>query len=755
VPVEEIRELAGRFLVSGQWSYCRRLLARLVHYIHADLDPPVRLSLAQEYATACCLDPTARSHNVLSRALALLEESVDLAQTEAPAILEPAGGLHRRLWELNGQMFHLERALAFFRRSFEHGVDKHKAYAGINAAFLLDVIGHTEGREAAQAGISSPGAEVRRDEAERIRRDIVATLADPAHAPQKQHLRRDWTFVTTVAEAYLGLKQYGEASRWLQRAARLKVPEQVFEATARHLGALVRMQEGPPPVGEALKHAPGWSCLRALVGDNLTALVTAAAGKVGLALSGGGFRAALFHVGVLSRLAELDVLRHIEVISCVSGGSIVGAHYYLELRKLLQEKEDAEITREDYIAIVQRIEHALLAGIQQNIRMQVAAGGLAILRVILDRDYSRTVRAGELYEEEIYSRVEDDQERRLRCLKITPKGAPRHFYPRRHNWRRRAKVPAPVINATALNTGHNWQFTTTWMGEPPSGIPREVDSNERLRRMYYHQAPPSHQDIRLGKAVGASACVPGIFEPVTLSGLYPRRTVRLVDGGVHDNQGIGGVLDEHCKIILVSDASGQMATLHDPGTNVFTVLSRSDNIARVHVRAAQYGGLETRCRTALLHHLMFLHLKKDLDVPVVNWIGCQDPDSTHNDREESAAYGILKKLQERLAAVRTDLDSFCDQEAYALMLSGYLMTAHEFPRRVEGLPIDAKKVDWTFRAIEPALLEKVEPHHGNLHRILAVAPFVAFKIWRLAPALLGVLLLLAGLAVSAAWLAAR
>ena len=35
-------------------------------------------------------------------------------------------------------------------------------------------------------------------------------------------------------------------------------------------------------------------------------------GKVGLGLSGGGFRASLFHIGVLARLAELDILRHVE-----------------------------------------------------------------------------------------------------------------------------------------------------------------------------------------------------------------------------------------------------------------------------------------------------------------------------------------------------------------------------------------------------------------------------------------------------------
>ena len=51
--------------------------------------------------------------------------------------------------------------------------------------------------------------------------------------------------------------------------------------------------------------------------------------KTGLALSGGGLRASLFHIGVLGRLAELDLLRQVDVISTVSGGSIIGAYYYL------------------------------------------------------------------------------------------------------------------------------------------------------------------------------------------------------------------------------------------------------------------------------------------------------------------------------------------------------------------------------------------------------------------------------------------
>ena len=46
---------------------------------------------------------------------------------------------------------------------------------------------------------------------------------------------------------------------------------------------------------------------------------------VGLSLSGGGFRASLFHLGALRRLNELGVLHQLDTISSVSGGSITNA----------------------------------------------------------------------------------------------------------------------------------------------------------------------------------------------------------------------------------------------------------------------------------------------------------------------------------------------------------------------------------------------------------------------------------------------
>ena len=55
---------------------------------------------------------------------------------------------------------------------------------------------------------------------------------------------------------------------------------------------------------------------------------------VGLALSGGGFRAALFHLGSLWKLNELSMLPRLAEVTSVSGGSIVAAYLGLNWKKL-------------------------------------------------------------------------------------------------------------------------------------------------------------------------------------------------------------------------------------------------------------------------------------------------------------------------------------------------------------------------------------------------------------------------------------
>ena len=80
-------------------------------------------------------------------------------------------------------------------------------------------------------------------------------------------------------------------------------------------------------------------------------------GSIGLALSGSGLKAGLFHIGMLARLAELDILRQIDVISAAGGGAIVAALYHLHLKRVLDTEGDIETDR--LFAIIADVERDL------------------------------------------------------------------------------------------------------------------------------------------------------------------------------------------------------------------------------------------------------------------------------------------------------------------------------------------------------------------------------------------------------------
>src|SRR4051812_14157014 len=51
--------------------------------------------------------------------------------------------------------------------------------------------------------------------------------------------------------------------------------------------------------------------------------------KIGLALSGGGFRATVYHLGLVRFLRDAGILPSVTHITAVSGGSICAAHLAL------------------------------------------------------------------------------------------------------------------------------------------------------------------------------------------------------------------------------------------------------------------------------------------------------------------------------------------------------------------------------------------------------------------------------------------
>ncbi len=745
---EEIDSLSQVLLDLREWSYARRLLARARGRVVED--PKARLELAQRQALATYNDTELPVDARLEGAIAILEDRCGLRSTRNQRTLSLAGAVFKRRWRLDGHKENLERALTYYLRAYEEGPEHDLGQSGINAAFVLDLLADVERREAALAGGNSDMAAARGDETQAIREELVETLMPLTETTESRADR--WRLFTTLAEALFGLGQYEKAGPWLKQLRELGVSAWQYQATVRQLAAVARIQTGDTGSVSGFSRSQAGRVLKEFLGEHSEAVRGAYTGRVGLALSGGGFRAALYHIGVLARLAELDVLRHVEVLSCVAGGAIVGTHYYLLLKELLESKADSEVTREDYIALVRRLERHFRDGVRRNLRGRLNIDPVTNVR-LLSPSYNRTMRTGDLLEEMLFSRVAAEAGNTSRRrgkrdplympdLAVRPYGTAQgaNFEIKHDNWRRAAKVPELVINATTLNTGHNWQFTAESMGEPPGSINTHVDSSYQLRRVDYSEAPEEVRSVRLGYAVAASASVPGRTEPLSLAGLYPGIDVRLVEGGVQDSQGISALLERDCQVMLVSDGTGPIESIDAPSIGRLAARRRANIILRARSLQLSTEHLEGRRRSGLLRGLMVIHLRKDLPVTPVDWVGCDDPLSLVEDRAEERAeepieheeteYEIPIGIQRALAAVRTDYDAFHESESLTLMLSGYRMTEHSFradPSLAALTDGETPSDDWDFLSVQAVLRDYTSREH--LRKVLAVSARRRFKPW--------------------------
>jgi predicted acylesterase/phospholipase RssA len=766
--VNDAMDLHRELAIVKEFNYSRRIFG----LIRKDdsISKEDRIRLDQKYALSTYKDVDLPVDLRLEEALRVLKQvytgmNVRLDQET----LSLMGAVYKRKWEADGQQINLEHSFSFYNQAYAKGPQTDDGYSGINAAYILDLLAQNESimqNEVGEEGLSliqKDNMDDYRSQATAIRKKIIELFREPPADADAE--RKYWIFVT-VAEAYFGLGEFENARSWLEKAMAIgSIPDWMLETTTRQLAQIALLRPGKKV--DTIKSSDAWSVLAILTesgdGDN-GALQTAFLGKSGLALSGGGFRAALYHIGVLARLAELDMLRNIEVLSCVSGGSIIGAHYYLEIKHLLETKPDNDIQKADYIRIVGKISGEFLKGVQRNLRTRVISNWWDNFRLFWDPGYSRSLRLGRLYERDIFSRatgVNRKKEKRIMLNKLfihprQKEGGLTYqqswFNPKYDNWRRKNKVPILLLNATTLNTGHNWQFSASWMGESPFTV-QKIDGNDRLRRMYYKDGPfvkkPFRREMRLGYAVAASSAVPGLFDPFQLDKLYPGYKVSLVDGGVHDNQGVAGLLEQDCTVMLVSDASGQMVTETQVADNPLSVPMRANDILMERVRNAEYQDLETRRRTGLLKGFLFIHLKMELDIKTVNWAHCEDPQETEMlDRPEIliTTYNIRKDIQRLLSNIRTDLDSFHDTEAYALMTSGYQMMAREYPKTIKGFttgPVEEK--DWDFLVMRDELRDIDAP--VRTLQMLTVAEAMLFKVWKLSKVLKVAARVLAALAL--------
>lgn len=245
--------------------------------------------------------------------------------------------------------------------------------------------------------------------------------------------------------------------------------------------------------------------------------------EVGLSLSGGGYRAMLFHTGALWRLNELGLLGAIDRYSSVSGGSIAAGYLGRRWDALRFDEEGiASNFIEAYVAGIRR-----LAGVTVDVWSVLK--GLFIPPWVAEwaaRYYDRYLfRGAGLENLPDYSQDQG---------------------------------PRFTLNATNLGTGDLWRFLRSYMGDWRIGIYKD----------------PA---ISLARAVAASAAFPPVLSPVILN-LDPekfdmaganlkdpafRSRIVLVDGGVYDNLGLETIW-KRCKTVLVSDGGAKEAELTRP-----------------------------------------------------------------------------------------------------------------------------------------------------------------------------------------------
>lgn len=260
---------------------------------------------------------------------------------------------------------------------------------------------------------------------------------------------------------------------------------------------------------------------------------------IGLCLSGGGYRAMLFHLGTLWRLYEAQLLPQVQRMSSVSGGSITAAVLGVAWDRLSFKAED--LTTGFVPQVVEPVRR--LAG-------KTIDAGSIIKGIFLPGAVGDRIAAA--YDRHLF------------------KGATLQALP---------DSPRFVINATNIQSAALWRFSKPYMGD------------YRVGRIPLPLTP-------LARAVAASSAFPPVLSPTNLrldpasfipnSGQDLQRSpftskAVLTDGGVYDNLGLETVWKRY-RTVLVSDGGGKTQAEEKPhgdwARHAYRVLDLADNQVR-------------------------------------------------------------------------------------------------------------------------------------------------------------------------------
>ncbi len=373
--------------------------------------------------------------------------------------------------------------------------------------------------------------------------------------------------------------------------------------------------------------------------------------RIAVALSGGGFRASLFHLGTLLCIVENGWAQLVDVISTVSGGSIVGAFLGLRWSRMLEQGGDVTAFRHHIVEpFVARITSS------NFFREWILRTYVIPFRKLVDPTYTRTKLAGHIYGEWFYD------------------GRPCCDLPQQ---------PFVILNATNLQSMRAWRFTRDGLGDSRSGY-----------------ASWEGNPLSIGEAVAASAAFPPVFTPARLLRsnyhfenppyggelLDEFPIITLTDGGVYDNSGLEAIWKQtpipcHAGCMgspefLVASDAGAPPQYHFrasgiPGISDALLLYRVDEVARDQVSAL-------RRRMLLKDFTDQSSARKGTYVMLGSSID-RIPGTGAYDytAQVGGEFRVPKDLELRINRVRTHLDQFTRAECEALIYHAYTMT-HAF-----------------------------------------------------------------------------
>jgi len=298
--------------------------------------------------------------------------------------------------------------------------------------------------------------------------------------------------------------------------------------------------------------------------------------QLGLSLSGGGYRAAAFHLGTLLKLEKMKLLSQVDVLSTISGGSITGAAWASYAGQYEDFHKDM-VTKLHQKSV---IGYVLLSWIFFRT--------LAIALVFIGGAFYLTLtRYGAFsfpvlilfsilflkFQYEIFP-----------VSKVIERAYDKFFYNGMMLSDLKNK-PILVIGSSNLHTGRPFVFSKIEMG----------DSN--YSREYRPPVCFKHGCFPIARAVAASSCVPFAFSPVKIYPMYfvdqnDSKRVRpvLVDGGVYDNQGIHKLTQPgskyECRFIITSDAGGKFIG-EKKYPNTLTLLLRTVDLFMYRIKSFQ------------------------------------------------------------------------------------------------------------------------------------------------------------------------